>query len=494
MKIIFITPEAVPFSRVGGLGDVSFQLPKSLARRGHQVTVVLPKHRGSDKQELVEIPQWRTEIDMVLSKREARFYKGETGDLHKAVLVGCDELFDRPGLYGTEFGDYDDNAERFIFFSRAALVAAHHLAEAGDCAADGVVVHCHDWTTGLVLMCLKSGTADLPALAEAGLVYTYHNLANQGLFLHYDFALTGLDWGLFTHEGLEFHGQMNLTKAGLMAADIITTVSHTYVKETRTPAFGMGLEGVLCHRQADVFPVQNGVDYDQWDPSCDSYTVANYDQDNLGGKCECRRHLATLFGFSNPELPIVAMTCRLLTRKGLDIIVKALDRMMELPINVAFMGLGEAYYQDFLTDAANHYKGRLNYERANDLAMTHHILAGADIYIMPSRFEPCGLEQLYALRYGTVPVVHSTGGLEDTVVDSVDNPATGTGYKFIEYTPEAFLDVLNKAVTDCGQSEKWFEIMRRGMSKNFSWDIVAANYQNIYEKALSMAKDRARRV
>ncbi len=487
MQILFITPEAMPFSRVGGLGDVSFHLPRSLARQGHRVTVILPKARGADKMKLTEIPEWRAEIDLSLSRREARFYLGQTGDLHEAVLVGCDELFDRPGLYGNEFGDYDDNAERFIFFSRAALLAASRLAEPGQ----EVVLHCHDWAAGLVPMCLKNWRADYPSLQKAGTVFTYHNLANQGLFLHYDFAMTGLDWNLFTHEGLEFHGRMNLTKAGLLAADVITTVSRKYAQETLTPAFGMGLEGVLRGRQADIVAVPNGVDYAQWDPANDIHIVANYSARDLSGKEECRRNLAALFGFEHPELPTVAMVCRLLPRKGLDIIVKALDRMMALPVNLAFMGLGEIHYQDFLQEAAVRWTGRLGYKRANDLVLTHHILSGADIFIMPSRFEPCGLEQLYALRYGAVPVVRGTGGLDDTVIDNLANPGEGTGYKFVDYSPEAFLEVLSRAVADFGRPEIWEGVRSRGMAQNYSWDLAASRYHAAYRQALKAVEQRA---
>ena len=486
MRVIFITPEAVPFSRVGGLGDVSFQLPRALARQGHKVTVIAPAHRGSDRIALHEIAQWRTEIDLSLSRREARYYQGDTGDIHEAVLVGCDELFNRPGVYGNEFGDYDDNAERFIFFSRAALLAAGHLAEAGE----EVVIHCHDWATGLVLMCLKNWPEAFPTLKSAGTVFTYHNLASQGLFLHYDFAMTGLDWGLFTHEGLEFHGRMNLTKAGLLAADIITTVSAKYAQETLTPVYGMGLEGVLAQRREDIAFVQNGVDYAQWDPATDRYITANYSVDSLVGKDECRKNLATMFGFENAKLPTLSMVCRLLSRKGLDIIVKSLDQLMEMPVNVAFMGLGETHYQDFLTEASRRWPGRLGYKQANDLVMVHHILAGSDIFMMPSRFEPCGLEQLYAMRYGTVPVVRSTGGLDDTVADVAVNADEGTGYKFADYSPEAFLETLSQAVNDFSQSETWGKIMRRGMEQNFSWDLAATRYDDVYCQALARAAVR----
>ena len=486
MQIIFVTPEAMPFSRAGGLADVSFYLPRSLAGLGHQVTVVSPKHRGAEALKLEELPSWRAEIDLSLSRREARFYQFEVGPGHDAVLVGCDDLFDRPGVYGNEFGDYDDNAERFVFFSRAALLAAGRLAR----PEREVVVHCHDWTAGLVPMGLKIWRGSYPNLARSGTVFTYHNLANQGLFLHYDFALTGLDWNLFTSDGLEFHGRLNLTKAGLLGADLITTVSRQYALETLTPILGLGLEGVLKTLQDRIIAVPNGVDYVQWDPAADARLVAGYSRDDLAGKEKCRLDLAEIFGFTDSRRPMISMVCRLLPRKGLDILVKALDRLMEMPVNLALMGLGETRYQDYLAEAAERYPGRLSYKRAYDQGLLHNIMAGSDIFIMPSRFEPGGLEQLYALRYGAVPVVRGTGGLDDTVVDVAANPRTGTGYKFHEYSAEAFLAALAAAVRDYGDKELWAGLIRRGMEVNYSWDIAASLYEAVYSRALAAAGKR----
>lgn len=486
MQIIFITPEALPFSRVGGLGDVSFYLPRALTHRGHEVVVVLPKHQGSEKMKLTEIPQWQADIDLSLTHRAANYYQGDTGDIHQAVLISSEDLFERSGLYGNEFGDYDDNAERFIFFSRAALLAANHLARPGG----RVVVHCHDWVSGLVPMYMKCWAGAFPNLAGAGSVFTYHNLASQGIFLNYDFALTGLDWSLFNSKGLEFYGRLNLTKAGLLGADIITTVSQRYAQESMTPAFGQGLEGVLLSREKDIIAVRNGVDYIQWNPETDTSITANYSQFDLAGKQECRRSLASFFGFDDLNLPTVAMVCRLLPRKGLDILIQAFERMMEMPINIAVMGLGDIHYQDYLQSASEKWRGRMGYNKTNDQTLSHQILAGSDIFIMPSRFEPCGLEQLYALRYGTVPVVRATGGLDDTVVDNVRNPDKGTGYKFNDYSPDALLAVLARAVADFACKDAWEGIVNRCMGYDFSWDIAAAAYEDVYEKALAKAESR----
>ncbi|MGL4209673.1 MAG: glycogen synthase, partial [Candidatus Adiutrix sp.] len=383
-----------------------------------------------------------------------------------------------------------DNAERFIFFSRAALLAAAKLAEAEGGSGDDIILHCHDWPTGLTPMCLKNWRASFPILSQAATLFTYHNLANQGLFLHYDFAMTGLDWSLFTHEGLEFHGHMNLTKAGLLAADIVTTVSDKYAQETLTADFGLGLEGVLRARQRDIFAVPNGVDYEQWDPSTDTHIAENFTPNNTKGKETCRGVLAEMFGFSDTLKPTVAMVCRLLPRKGLDIIVKAMESMLNMPINLAFMGLGEPHYQEFLRQTALNHPGKVGYKQANDLVMTHHLIAGADIFIMPSRFEPCGLEQLYALKYGTVPLVRATGGLDDTIIDVESGQNNGTGYKFTDYTPEAFLDSLGQAVLDFNDKPKWAQIQRRGMDENFSWDLAATRYEAIYKRALMAAHNR----
>jgi starch synthase len=300
-----------------------------------------------------------------------------------------------------------------------------------------------------------------------------------------------LDWNLFTSEGLEFHGRMNLTKAGLLAADCITTVSRKYAQETMTPAMGLGLEGVLMSCQDRLVPVQNGIDYAVWSPAGDNRLAAVYSPDDLSGKEKCRLRLAELFGFADSGPPAVSMVCRLLSRKGLDIVIKAMDRMMNLPINLAVMGLGEAHYQDFLAEAAERWPGRVGYKRANDQVLLRQIMAGSDICIMPSRFEPCGLEQLYALSYGAVPVVRGTGGLDDTVVDLTDNPEEGTGYKFDEYSAEAFLAALGRAVRDFGDRDRWLNTVRRGMAGNFSWDNSAAQYELVYRKALETAGKRA---
>ena len=488
MKIFFVTPEAVPFSRAGGLGDVSYHLPHFLASMGHEVTVISPKYRSVDEFNLTWHTDWRTDIDLSLSRRTAEFYSIEVAPNHQAVLIGSPELFDRPGIYGNEFGDYDDNAERFIFFSRAALVAINKLARPDE----QIIVHCHDWTTGLVPLYLKVWRHLFPGLKNARSIFTYHNLSNQGIFVHYDFAMTGLDWGLFTHEGLEFHGQLNLTKAGLIGADIISTVSARYAQESLSPEVALGLEGVLLKRQDDTYAVLNGVDYDLWSPETDEHIASRYDVINFSGKNLCRQYLSQLFGLADNGYPTVAVVSRLVSRKGLDLIAWALNEILSLPLNLVFMGLGEDRYQNFLMEAAQKYPGRVGVKISYDPILAHHITAGADMFLVPSRFEPCGLEQLYALKYGTVPVVRSTGGLDDTVIDVSLNPQEGTGYKFADYSHEALVEAIKKAVADFADQEKWVQTMRRGMVKNYSWKISALRYEKIYRQMLVHGQEKER--
>jgi starch synthase len=490
MRIFFVTPEAVPCSRAGGLGDISYHLPRALKALGHQVTVLVPKYRGAEEFPLERLDGLEREIDLSISRRTAEFYRlvVDDGEGHEIILIGSDDLFDRPGIYGNEFGDYDDNAERFIFFSKAAF---SYLSETVS-PKEPTVIHAHDWASGLVPMYAKVLTRQNPNLAQAGTLFTYHNLASQGTFPYYDFTMTGLDWSHFTFKGLEFHGQLNLTKAGLLGAHLINTVSHKYAKETLGPELGRGLEGLLKERRPDLRSVLNGVDYSLWDPAKDRYLPQVFSLDDLEGKNVCRRHLASLFGLKDDHLPIVAVVSRLLARKGLDLINRAMPSLLEMPMRMVFMGTGEDHFISFLRETASANPGKVGLKLAYDQALIHQIVAGADILLVPSRFEPCGLEQLYALKYGTVPVVRATGGLDDTVMDELTRPSLGTGYKFQDFSPEAMVGLLSTAIEDYKEKDKWRGLMRRGMLEDFSWDRSAAAYVQIYSQALAIAIDGER--
>jgi starch synthase len=399
-------------------------------------------------------------------------------------LAGCDDLFDRPGIYGNEFGDYDDNAERFIFFSKAAFEAIKELTadEPGE-----VVVHCHDWATGLLPFLLRVAARDDPKLGAAGCLFTYHNLANQGTFPYFDFSMTGLDWSHFTYQGLEFHGFLNLTKAGILGAHLISTVSHRYARETLGPELGQGLEGVLKERRRDLRSVLHGVDYELWNPAGDRHLAANFDIGDLSGRDACQEDLATIFGLARDSRPIVAVVSRFLARKGLDLITRAMPRLLDLPMRLVLMGTGDDYFLSVLRATAQDNPGQVGLKLSHDPALTHRIMAGADILLVPSRFEPCGLEQLYALKYGAVPVVRATGGLDDTVIDELSMPGKGTGFKFSDYTDDALVEALRVAIAHHGDKAAWRALMIRSMGEDYSWDRAAAAYTEIYRQTLALA-------
>jgi starch synthase len=423
-----------------------------------------------------------TEIDLTISRRTATYFRYDLPGAHSIILVGSNDFFDRPGIYGNEFGDYDDNAERFIFFSKAAFAAISKLND----GTEKTIAHSHDWPTGLVPMLIKAKANEAPGLSSVGTVFTYHNLANQGTFPYYDFAMTGLDWSHFTYQGLEFHGNLNLTKAGLLGAHLITTVSHRYARETLGPE-GQGLEGVLKERRRDLRSVLHGVDYDLWNPATDPLIAAHFDVGDLAGKAKCRASLTRLFGLNDDGQPIAAVVSRLLPRKGFDLIAKAMPELLKLPFKLIFMGTGEDHFISFLRETAQANPGKVGLKLSHDPPLIHQIMAGGDILLVPSRFEPCGLEQLYALKYGTVPVVRATGGLDDTVTDELTKPGSGTGYKFTDYKPEALLETLSKAISDYADTGRWRELMIRAMREDYSWERAAGAYEEIYVQALAAA-------
>ncbi|MBU2546909.1 MAG: glycogen synthase GlgA [Proteobacteria bacterium] len=485
MDILFISPEVSPFARAGGLGDVSYYLPMALADRGHRLWVVTPRYRQTaDSGYDLTLESGEVRVPMSWQEKTARIYSTRIDKGITVYFIGCDELYNRPGLYGNEFGNYEDNAERFIFFSRAAVETMLALNLAPD------LIHCHDWPTGLIPAYLKTLYRSHWGERPPATVFTFHNLGSQGLFWHYDFAMTGLGWDLFTPDSLEFHGQLNMTKAGLVFADLISTVSRKYAEEVLTPEFGFGLEGVLQVRKPDTHSVLNGVDYQVWDPALDPFLTSNYGPETLQRKEDCRRELAEIFGLDVNRVPLVAVISRLLDRKGFDLISGAVDNLLKLDLKMVFMGMGEDKYHVFLENLARNYPDRVGVKIMYDKSLAHKIIAGADIFLMPSRYEPCGLEQLYGLKYGTVPVVRATGGLDDTIIDVREAPDQGTGFKFQHYTPDALHEVMDAAVGLFQEPDRWTALMRRGMAQDYSWDRAAGEYERLFEIALEKAGRR----
>lgn len=478
MEVLFVTPEVTPFARAGGLGDVSHYLPQALSERGHSIKVITPRYRQTTDAGFQLNPGPTVQAPLSWRNKSAKLFTHKVSDTIEIIFIDREDLFYRDGLYGNEFGDYEDNAERFIFFCRSVMETIKVLGLSPE------IIHCHDWPSGLVPIYVKSLYRNMPNLKNTKTVFTFHNLGAQGVFWHYDYTMTGLDWEFFTPDALEFHGQLNMTKAGLVFADIITTVSEKYAREALTPEYAFGLEGVLECRKDDTYAVLNGVDYNAWDPEKDPYIAAQYTRADLHKKTECRKELRDLFGLNTGEEPIVAVISRLLDRKGFDLISAAMNDLLKLDLSIVFMGMGDDKYHTYLGELSNKHPDRIGMKVIYDKALAHKIMAGADIFLMPSRYEPCGLEQLYSLKYGTIPVVRATGGLDDTVIDYTDYPDKGYGFKFQEYTPEALYTSLAAAVAFFGNDNEWKKLVRRGMSLDFSWEKAAAAYEKIYEKAM----------
>jgi len=486
MKILFVTSEVIPFSRAGGLADVSQSLPPYLGRLGHEIIVVTPKYRLSPPHKLsLKLVETALEVPISWMKKTAQVYQSSLKDHIPVYLIAQDDLFDREGLYGNEYGDYQDNAERFIFFSRAVLELCRALGLKPD------LIHCHDWQTGLIPVYLKTLYSQDEELKTTASLFTLHNLGYQGLFWHYDLHLTGLGWELFTPGGLEFFGKINLLKGGIIFADLLNTVSPTYRNEILTSENGFGLEGVLRNREKDLFAVLNGVDYEVWNPAADPLLPVPYSSSSLEKKKVCKNHLQGLFQLKKKaEPPLIAIISRLLDRKGLDLISQVFPKLMELDLEVILMGQGVDHYQSWAMEMVRKYPGQVGLEMNYQDNLAHLIQAGADILLMPSRYEPCGLDQMYALKYGTIPIVRAVGGLDDTVEDTQPQSEQGTGFKFKEYEPEKFWQTIQRALNYFRDKPGWIRLMQRAMAQDFSWSKSAEAYQQLYRMAVERKRGR----
>jgi len=487
MRILFVSSEVTPFAKAGGLADVSYNLPKKLAEMGHSVSVVTPKHRSSDKNRPSEKLDKKLVVPINWKEEEAEIFRSDICGVAPVYLIAKDKYFDRDGLYGNAYGDYEDNAERFIFFSRAVL----ELCLAINLKPD--VIHLNDWQTGLTAAYIKSLYKEHELLADAATVFTIHNLGAQGNFWVYDFSLTGLGWEYFTPETLEFYGHLSLIKGGLVFADVLSTVSATHASEIITPEYGFGMQGLLNHRKNDLFAILNGVDYQDWDPRRDIHIKQNFDKNDLAPKKACKTDLLEALKLDcRSDSPLLAIISRLVDRKGLDLVSQAFERLLEMGIQFAIMGMGEDKYHTFFREAAAQYPDKVWFGIDYDESMAHRIHAGADMFLMPSRYEACGLDHLYGMRYGTVPIVRSTGGLDDTVQDYNESNGAGTGFKFQEYSVDALVRVFERALRVYAMKDRWLSMMRSAMECDFSWKKSASAYVDLYRTALDRAKVRGR--
>ncbi|AEB10233.1 glycogen synthase GlgA [Desulfobacca acetoxidans] len=489
MRILIVSPEANPFARAGALAEIIYGLAKALSQRGDQVAVVLPLYRQV-KESSWDLKPTGTSISIPLS------IKTLTTDIYTTRLdpgldfyfIGQDSLYDREGLYGTQFGDYQDNAERFIFFSRAVPELLNALKLHFD------VCHCHEWQTGLVPVYIKTLYQDSPYCKNLATVYSVHNVGYQGIFWHYDMALTGLGWELFTPNLLEYYGKINLEKGGLVTADIINTVSQTYRQEILTPEFGFGLEGVFQERAADLYGILNGVDYEHWDPAHDAYLAAPYDARNLAGKDHCKLDLIQHYGLKvSLDQPLIGMTTRLRERKGLDLVREIMPQLTDANIGFVLQGTGEERYQYAFMELQKRYPASVGVKIGYSEETAHKIIAGSDIFLMPSRYEPCGLDQLYCLRYGTIPVVRATGGLKETVVEYDPVSGQGTGFTFSNFDSLELWMAIQRAIALYGNRPSWDLLRRQAMQQEFSWLHAAGQYQELYRKAVQKKLTQAPR-
>ncbi|MFH1351280.1 MAG: glycogen synthase GlgA [Pseudomonadota bacterium] len=482
LKVLFLSPEVVPYAKSGGLADVAGSLPEALKRLGADVRLVLPFYR------VVREGNFQThllfkDLEVPLGKESltADVFETITDEGVPVYLVEREDLYDRPNLYGNARGDYYDNLERFSFFAHASL----RLTEALPFRPH--ILHCHDWQTGLVPALIKGPYKEVPSLADAQSVFTIHNLGYPGLFHEDKLPITGLPRkGFFNPDGMEYWGNISLLKAGIVYSEAVTTVSPRYAQEIQTPEYGMGMEGILYYRRDHLHGILNGVDYRLWDPAKDPNISAPYSPRMLEGKKRCKESLIQEMGL-DPSLksrPLIGMISRLDAQKGLDILVKILDDLLALDVGLVILGSGDEGIQQAIKEAADHHHGRLGLFIGFNETLAHRIMAGADIFLIPSRYEPCGLTQMYALKYGTVPVVRATGGLEDTIVQFDPKNRDGNGFKFGPYDPQSLLSIVQDAVDLYKDTGAWKRLRANGMGADFSWDRSASEYMDIYRSIL----------
>jgi starch synthase len=480
MHIAFAASEGVPFSKTGGLADVVGALPRALAALGHQVSVFLPRYRQTKLTEPVTVVRSIT-IPFDDQYRFASVVSGGSQGGVRFYFVEYPPYFDRDALYGTAAGDYPDNAERFALFSRAVIEATKIL---------GVpqIFHCHDWQSALVPVLLRTIYAEDPAFHDVGVVFTIHNIGYQGLFPPDTLPLLMLPWDLFTISKMEFFGQVNFLKGALTYSDFVTTVSRKYSQEIQTAEYGFGLEGVLRDRASTVTGILNGVDYDEWSPQTDKFTTAKYSPQDLSGKMKDKQDLLTAFGMAkaDPKLPVIGIVSRFAAQKGFDLISQIADRLAREEMIMVALGAGDKAYEEMFLRLNKQFPHKIAVKVAYDNATAHKIEAGADMFLMPSRYEPCGLNQIYSLKYGTVPIVRATGGLDDTIEPWDARTGKGTGFKFTDYNGEALLLTIKLTLEAFRDQTSWQVLMRNGMSKDFSWNASAREYGKVYEKVKQM--------
>ena len=473
MKILFVASEAAPYVKTGGLGDVIGALPRALARRGHDILVVIPRYGAIDGAQFgLRDTGRRIEVQFPSLNAGAHVHVHVPAERLRYLFLQ-NPYFDRKELYGEGGKDYRDNHKRFALLCAGALEAAKQQNFIPD------AVHAHDWQAALVPLILKRGWASRPPPFRARCVFTIHNVAYQGIFPREAMGELGLPGDLFNPDALEFYGNLNLMKAGLVFAEKLTTVSPTYAKEiVESPDTGAGLEGLLRHRRADLSGIMNGVDYERWSPETDSWIPSRYTAQDLAGKAACKAALQEELGLdAEPDTMLCAAIGRLAHQKGYDILAQAVPGLMQRKLQFALLGTGDNALEEEFAALAEKFPGRVSAQLRFDDKLAHRIEAGADVFLMPSRFEPCGLNQLYSLRYGTLPLVHAVGGLND----SISEGAQGWGFRFDEMSSTAALAAVDRALQLWRDKGAWRAAIQRAMGRNHSWDRSAEQYETLYK-------------
>ncbi len=482
LKILMISSEVVPYAKTGGLADVVGALPQVLQRLGHEVIVVMPKYGSIDAQKFGLRRHWDSMGVWMGNMQEWCAVDVADNDGVPTYFIEHNNFFARPGLYHDDnFNDYADNPRRFGFLTRAGLQLAQDLGFKPD------IVHVHDWQTALASAYLKIWHWNDPLLGSAASVLTIHNIAYQGKYpaSHYDYL--GLQWGNFTPDKFEDYGAINFLKGGIVYADVVNTVSPTYANETRTPAIGYGLAPYLNDKGDNYVGILNGVDYTQWNPAVDNLIPARYTPDDLTGKRICKAELQRRFLLDmNPRVPIVGVVSRLVSQKGLDLLAGAIERIVEnMVVQFVILGSGDKGLEAFYGDLPRRYPGRIGSFIGYNNQLAHWIEAGADFFIMPSIYEPCGLNQIYSLKYGTLPIVRATGGLDDTVIQYDERTGDGTGFKFWEPSSSAIFYTVGWAVsTYYDRPHHMAKMIHTAMLQDYSWEKSAAQYVDLYERAI----------
>ncbi|RLC45649.1 MAG: glycogen synthase GlgA [Candidatus Coatesbacteria bacterium] len=480
MKIALIASEVFPFAKTGGLADVAGALPKYLARHGQEVIVIMPKYGTIDAGKFgLQDTGLEIAVELAGETSNHKLFVSDLIEGVKTYFIDAPEYFEREFLYGTPDGDYPDNSLRFGLFAKSVP----RILEATGFEAN--ILHCNDWQTGLVPVYLKKEAARGGFLSRVKTLFTIHNIAYQGLFKREELPKLGLGWEYFVVDGLEFWGKVSFIKGGILFSDAVSTVSRKYSEEIQTPEFGYGLETILASRRDVLFGIPNGIDTEKWDPATDGSIPARFSASDMGPKRECKRALAEENGIAYSEdAPIIGMITRLAAQKGLDILSQAFQEMIDLGVNFVILGTGDEEYHCIFERFKEKLAGKVGINIKFDEALARRIYAGSDMFLMPSRYEPCGLGQLIAMRYGSVPIVRRTGGLADTVSEFDPREMTGTGFLFTEYSAGALTETVKRALNLYKDQPRWQRLVANAMAYDSSWDRASGEYVDLYHKLL----------